>query len=106
MEFKRFKELVQNQFNEMTKDNANLFVIDLDKDELWDLYLDSFPAGTNEMFRKRRTYDCSCCRQFIKNIGNVVSIKDNKVTTIWDFEIDCAVFSPVVKELQQFVSQK
>ena len=106
MEFKRFRELVQNHFNEMTKNNDNLFVIDLDKDELWNLYLDSFPAGTNEMFRKRREFDCSCCRQFIKNVGNVVAIKDNKVTTIWDFEIASDVFSPVVKSLQEFVSSK
>lgn len=106
MEFKKFKELVQAQFNEMTKDNADLFVVDLDKDELWDLYLDSFPIGTNNMFRKRREYDCSCCRQFIKNIGNVVSIKNNKVTTIWDFEINCDVFYPVVQSLKQFVNSK
>ena len=32
----------------MTKDNTPLFFINLDKGFMWELYLDSFPEGTNE----------------------------------------------------------
>jgi hypothetical protein len=35
-----------------------LFTVDLDKDALWKLYLDSFPAGANEIFRTRAENDC------------------------------------------------
>ena len=57
--------LMEN-FAEMTKDVTHLFEVNVDKDEMWNLYLDSFPAGTNEIYRERREHDCSCCRHFIK----------------------------------------
>jgi Uncharacterized protein conserved in bacteria len=106
MNFVEFNNLLTKKFEEMTKDVTKLFEVDLDKDQLYNLYLDSFPKGTNEIFRERREYDCSCCRQFIKNIGNVVSIKDNKVTTIWDVETGSEKFQPVVDALSNFVKSK
>ena len=68
MEFKNFKQKIQNKLYEMTMGDSQLYEVALDKDVLWNLYLDSFPEGTNKIFRERREYDCSCCRQFIKNI--------------------------------------
>jgi hypothetical protein len=106
MSFINLKRLVQENFKQMSKDASHLFEVGLDKDELWNLYLDSFPEGTNEIYRERREYDCSCCRQFIKNIGNVVTIKDNEVKTIWDFEIDSTTFQPVAKALSAYVKSK
>ena len=72
--FIKFKSELQKHFEEMQENAAQLFEVDVDKDELWNTYLDSFPAGTNEIFRERREHDCSCCRHFIKNIGAAVSI--------------------------------
>jgi hypothetical protein len=106
VEFKEFKTLLQKNFEQLTKDASHLFEVDLDKDELWDLYLNSFPAGTNEVFRERREYDCSCCRHFIKNIGNAVVIKNNEITTIWDFETGDTTYQPVIDALAAFVKSK
>ena len=95
-------KLMEN-FAEMTKDVTHLFEVNVDKDEMWNLYLDSFPAGTNEIYRERRWHDCSCCRQFIKSVGNAVVIKDNKVTTIWDFESNSDTYQPVLNALSAFI---
>lgn len=102
-EFKDFRNEIQKHFTEMTKDAACLYEVNIDKDELWNLYLDSFPAGTNEIYRKRREYDCSCCRHFIKQIGNVVSIKNGKVHTIWDVELNDDTFQVVADALKSFI---
>lgn len=106
MEFIKFKKRLQDNFEILIKEATHLFEVDLDKDELWDLYLDSFPEGTNEIFRERREYDCSCCRQFIKGIGNVVAIKDNKIKTIWDLDADSSTFQPVADALSKLVKSK
>lgn len=103
MEFKAFKTKLQEHFAEMVSGVPRLYEVELDRDEMWNLYLDSFPAGTNEIYRERREYDCSCCRHFIKTIGNVVAIKDNQVHTIWEFDTDSTTFQPVVDTLDAFV---
>lgn len=103
MEFTTMRDKLMENFAEMTKDATHLFEVNVDKDEMWNLYLDSFPAGTNEIYRERREHDCSCCRQFIKSIGNAVIIKDNEITTIWDFETNDNTYQPVLNALSTFV---
>lgn len=106
MGFNNFKNALQENFKSMSEGVNHLFEIEVDKDELWNLYLDSFPDGTNEIYRERRKYDCSCCRQFIKNIGNAVVIKDNEIKTIWDFETNSTTFQPVVNTLSNYIKSK
>ena len=101
--FLKFKKALQDHFNEMQKDVTHLFEVDVDKEELWNTYLDSFPAGTNNIFRERREHDCSCCRQFIKNIGAAVIITDNQVHTIWELELNDSTYQPVCDALDAFV---
>lgn len=103
MEFIKFKEELQKRFTEISKDSTHLFEVNVDKDELWNTYLDSFPAGTNKIFRERREHDCSCCRQFIKNIGNAVVIKDNEVHTVWALNLGDKTYQPVCDALDSFV---
>lgn len=106
MNFSEFKKIFQNNFAEMTKDADYLYEIEIDKDEFWKLYLDSYPAGTNEIYRQRREFDCSCCRHFIKSIGNAVVIKDNKVRTMWDFRTGDTTFQPVIDALNAYLMTK
>ena len=105
MEFTEMRDRLISNFNEMTKDVEHLFEVSVDKDEMWNTYLDSFPAGTNEIYRERREHDCSCCRQFIKTIGNAVIIKDKVVSTIWDFRTDDTTFQPVLDAMSAFIKR-
>lgn len=103
MTFARLVTLMQAHVENMCADTPHLFEVQLDKDKLWELYLDSFPEGTNPIYRKRREYDCSCCRHFIKRFGNVVSIKNGIMTTIWDFATGDPKFQPVLDAMNKFV---
>lgn len=105
-DFKKFRALLQDHFNEMVKVENPLFITDADEDELYNLYLDSFPTGTNPIFRKRREYDCSCCRRFVKNIGKLVAFDDGKVVTIWDFDAKSDKYQPVVDALDTYVKSR
>lgn len=49
MEFSKFEERFQKNFAELTANATHLYEVEVDKDEMWNLYLDSFPAGTNEI---------------------------------------------------------
>lgn len=103
MEFSGFEKALQKNFAEMTKGAAHLFEAAVDKDEMWNLYLDSFPAGTNEIYRECREYDCSCCRHFMKKIGTAVVIKENRVHTIWDVNVGDTTFQPVADALSAYI---
>ncbi len=103
MEFSGFEKALQKNFAEMAKGAAHLFEVAVDKDEMWNLYLESFPAGTNEIYRKCRKYDCSCCRHFMKKVGMVVAIKENQVHTIWDVNVGDTTFQPVADALSAYV---
>ena len=87
-DFVQFKTAVQKQFERMVKDGVHLFKTDVDKDTIWNMYLDSFPEGTNEIYKERREFDCQCCKSFIRKMGNVVAIIDNKLVSIWDIEVE------------------
>lgn len=101
--FIQFKNAVATRLAEMSK--SNIFVVDVDKDVMWNVYLDSFPEGTNNIFKERREYDCNCCRGFIKNIGAAVIVnKDGSLGSIWDIEVE-GYYQPVVEALSKFIKQ-
>lgn len=70
------------------------------------MYLESFPPEKNKIFRERREHDCSCCRHFIKAMGNVVAIKDGKVISLWDFDITGDdTYEPSIKAMREYVHE-
>jgi len=75
-----FAEAIQTNFNRLSR--GELYVVD--SPELWDIYLAAFPPGTNENFRTKASHDCRYCRQFVRGLGNVVSIQNNQLVSIWD----------------------
>jgi len=84
-DFIQLKIAVQKQFDKMSE--IGLWRTSVDKDELWDTYLGSFRPEFNPIFRERTVHDCQCCKQFIRSVGNVVSIDaDNNLISIWDID--------------------
>ena len=105
--FRDFVKAIQKNLQQMSKDSSRLFTVNVDTEELYNLYLDSFPAGTNEIYRERREYDCSCCRHFIRDIGNVVSIKNGELHTIWGINpVSDDKYNVVAAALDAYVKQK
>jgi hypothetical protein len=81
-QFTVFAQAVRRHFVEMSQDT--LYTVAADRDTIWRTYLNSFPPGTNPMFRQRTEHDCSCCRHFIRDIGAVVSIQNGTLASVWD----------------------
>lgn len=105
--FKDFVKAIQKNLQQMSKDSSRLFTVNVDTEELYNLYLDLFPAGTNEIYRERREYDCSCCRHFIRDVGNVVSIKNGELHTIWGINpVSDDKYNVVAAALDAYVKQK
>lgn len=98
-DFGKFKTALQAQFKTMK--GGKLFKTDIDKDVIWETYLNSFPEGSNPIFRERTEHDCQCCKQFIRACGTMVAIVDNKKVSIWDVMIggDYQVVADAMAEL-------
>jgi hypothetical protein len=80
--FPAFAKMVASSFQERVK-AENVFVADLNGDDVYAGYLAAFPEGTNPIFKKNTEHDCSCCKQFVRRAGCVITI-DGKVRTVWD----------------------
>ncbi len=103
--FLNFKEAVQNQFKLMSSEDY-MFVTDVEKEALWEMYLKSFPEGTNPMFRERTEHDCQCCRSFIRQYGNIIVTKGETMESIWS-HIDTGTFyDEVARVMDEFVKSK
>lgn len=98
--YHNFVLAIQKQLTKMAK--TGLFEVSADKDVVWNHYLDSFPAGTNLMFRERREYDCNCCKQFIRDVGRVVTFVDGKRVSIWDIKVP-GYYQTVVDALSKLI---
>ena len=106
-DFAPFALAVHRRFNELAK-LGELFVVNVEKDDLWLGYLSAFPAGTNPIFRTNTEHDCSCCRGFVKNIGGVVAFDaQGKLLTVWD-DIGSlpAPYNTVSKRMAAYVMAK
>lgn len=79
--FPEFATAVYKRFETMS--GSELFVAGTGEDDIFAHYLASFPPGSNPLYKTRTEHDCSCCKQFVRNIGRLVVIKGNDVETVW-----------------------
>lgn len=99
MKFTDLQQAMQKQFNRMVKEGSGeLFITDIpNKNEFYQLYLDSFPEGTNPIYIENTEHDCNCCKSFIRQYGNMVAIIDGQVESIWN--VDVGGFYQVVADV-------
>ena len=102
--FKEFSDLIEGNFKEMSK--GDLFIVEDNNDELYKNYLDLFPDGTNPLVKERTEHDCSCCKHFVRNLGNVVAIKNGKMTSVWDVEGAPYPYGDIAKSMAEKVREK
>ena len=105
LEFTSFKQEIAAQLNKMCAENDFLFEVGLDKDKLWEIYLETIPPEDNPIFKTRREFDCSCCRHFIKTIGNVVGIQNGNLVSVWDYDFSNPKWNMVAKAMNTYVKE-
>lgn len=100
-EFQKFSQAVHAHYMELG--GKELFQVAIDKDAFYAAYLAAFPEGTNPIYRERTEHDCSCCHNFIKNLGTVVAVVNGVIETVWDnykkFEAPYDVVGKALRDL-------
>ena len=105
MSFIDFRNQVNSRIQTLINQCDTLLEVDIEREELWNYYLDCFPAGTNPIYKERREYDCNCCKSFIKNVGALVGIADGKLVTVWP-ETDVYPFSYVSSYMDTLIKTR
>lgn len=98
-DFQVFSKAVHAKYEQMCK--FPLFVVDK-REQLSDVYLKAFPAGTDPIYITNTEHDCTCCKNFIKNLGSLVNIHDG-VDTVWNIPNLPYPYDVVAKAMHQHV---
>lgn len=92
--FSKLKKQVQNNFKELQK--TKLFSVTIDRELIWEKYLSGFAEEV------RQEHNCNCCKSFLRQFGSIVTIKDNKIVSLWDFD-DAVLESTELDEYGQSI---
>lgn len=96
--FKILKNKINERIQKMAEENSTLFLVDLNTEKLWNIYLNFFSE------EEKKYLNCRSCKHFFKNIGNIVALnKKIEYETIFDIEIEDEFFEKVVSELSKEV---
>lgn len=85
MTFKQLNEKIQEQFSNLVK-SGKLFRVNITGKSLWETYLSSFEE--NPIWRVNSVHNCDNDRHFFERYANVVAIVDNKIVSMFDFQIE------------------
>ena len=53
-DFKYIQEAMKKQLDKMLEGNSHLYTLNLEKNKLWEIYMENFPEGTNEIYKEKR----------------------------------------------------
>lgn len=99
--FSNFAQAVKKQFDELSK---NELFVTASGQSVYEMYLASFPEGTDPIYKTRTEHDCSTCKNFLRMAGNVVAVAaDGSQKTVWDIQGLEYPYNEVAKKLAEFV---
>lgn len=100
--FREFAAAVNQRLEQLKGSFSEFYKVDCP--EIFDDYLNAFPEGTNPIFRERTEHDCQCCKQFIRNLGAIIAIKDGQIYTVWQGLIGISdTYATVAEEMDRIV---
>ncbi len=95
MDFQKFKKEWQQAALNLLQNSKYVFQSEVPGQELWDTYIDSFPAE----YKQENT--CNACRSFIKQYGGMVVIsKDYDIHTIWEVPVTNPAWQTVLQNMK------
>ena len=101
--FKPFSKTINAKFESMIEQGMVLVRSNVNRSDLYELYLSSFPEELKTIFRERQHYDGNADKNYIYRLGNVIGIdKENNLHSIWDVTVD-GYFQQVVDNMSSFV---
>lgn len=87
MNFQQLLTKIQLQFEAMCA-TGKLYVSSIDGETLWQTYLSSFKPENNPIWRVNSEHDGRNDHNFFRRYGNIVAIKDGKIISIFDTEVN------------------
>jgi hypothetical protein len=100
--FKTFANAVAKRYADLVR--GELFTVDVI--DLFETYLAAFPEGTDPIFRVRTTHDCNADKNFIRRLGNVVTINpDGSRSSLWEVGDVPYPYDVVAQRLSEIVQQ-
>lgn len=102
-DFHAFAIKVHQRYNELAK--GELFVAGTGADDIFAHYLASFPKGSNPIYLTNTQHDCSCCKQFVRNLGRVLAIVDGELDSPWNVKGLESPYKEVADSMHGFVCE-
>lgn len=104
--FKKMQTQLQEYFDDYFSKEDYLFRLDCDSEEIWNLYLDSFPTEIKGIYHEKPWHDCRRCMSWFKSMANVVMIDDNyEIKTLFGFKT-IPEYQDVFRILDEFLKSK
>ncbi len=96
--FKDLKNKLRENFDSLS--SQPLFYVSIDRDEIWELYLNGFEDPV-----ERQEHNCNACKSFLRQWGGIVAIVDNKMVSIWD-GIDVEGFEQPIHNIRRYIHSR
>lgn len=82
---------------------GNVFRVNVSGDDIWKIYIESFPEGTNPFFREKTYHEGNYDKNFIRRVGSLVTVTNGKLHSIWDVENAPFPYNVVASTISEYI---